>query len=168
MCGNLILLVDLSFSHSIFVVLSNSTLMPNLLPSMTMPPPSHLCHHMPSPLLHSLLHHLTPPAPTNQPHHAQMMTDVIWALGTFFQVLFISFQPTNSFICFFLGFLYVIYYNMAHPHLHHCYKHLLMWWKQATGMVKMGRAQQQKRRGATTTKTMGQGDTDTDNEGTRG
>ena len=37
---------------------------------------------------------------------------------------------------------------------------------ETTGMVKTGRMQQQKRRGATTTKTMGQDDTNTDNKGT--
>jgi hypothetical protein len=59
----------------------------------------------------------------------------------------------------FLGFIYVIYYKMAHPHLCHHYEHQ---WKQATGMVETGRAQQQ-----TTTTRMGRGqrhDEEDDNE----
>jgi hypothetical protein len=54
----------------------------------------------------------------------------------------------------------------AHPHPCHCYKHLLMGWKQAIGMAKTGRVQQRNRRGTTMTKSTGQDNTNTDNEGT--
>jgi hypothetical protein len=55
-------------------------------------PPQQLCHHLPSPLPRTLAHRPTPPTAANQPH---------WALGNFFCHVFLYFQLTNLFICFF-------------------------------------------------------------------
>ena len=112
--------IILSFSHSIFIVLSNSAPMPNPLqwqlfsisvqlpsinddaPPSPLPPPPQLHHHWLSPLPCPHPHQLTPSTTANQPHQAQTM-QVVWALGNIFfcQVIFFHCQLTNLFICFF-------------------------------------------------------------------
>ena len=150
---------------SIFVILSNPALMPNSLQSpssTTMAPlphtstPPQLCHHLLSLLPCPLLHQLMPPTAANQLQPVQITSkwqQVVWVLGFFFWVLFFALQLTNVFICFF----YVIYHEMVprwltHTHATAMSTCLCKW---ATGMAKMGRAQQWKRRGATMTMTMG-------------
>jgi len=110
----------LSFFHSIFVILSNSALMPNLssdttinnnppLPhtSIPLPPPPQLHHHLPSQLLHPLPHLQELQVAANDPLQVQCkpkwQQPVIWALGYVCFLFISSFYKLTACNSLFLG-----------------------------------------------------------------